>query len=83
MEICAIKLKQYYNVACTAVATQRPRDKANKQRTFLGNGSVNTFSRQRTVFSMWSMQRNYNQDSYSLVVRLSSAREVEKRWRNN
>jgi hypothetical protein len=29
-----------YIVVCTAVAMQRPRDKVNKQRSFLGNGSV-------------------------------------------
>jgi hypothetical protein len=35
------------NVACTAVAMQQSQDKANKQRPFLGNGSVNTSPRQR------------------------------------
>jgi hypothetical protein len=34
-------------VTCTAVAMQGQRDEANKQRQFLGNGSVNTFPLQR------------------------------------
>jgi hypothetical protein len=34
-------------VACTAVDMQRQRDKAEKQRQFLDNDSVNTFPRQR------------------------------------
>jgi hypothetical protein len=36
----------HHTVACTAVAMQRPRDKANKQRPFLDDGSVNTLPRQ-------------------------------------
>jgi hypothetical protein len=59
-------------VTCTAVSMQRPRDKANEQRPFLGNSSVKTFPRKeicthngRTMFSMWSVLRNYNQDSWS------------------
>jgi hypothetical protein len=49
---------------------QWPRDKANKQQPYLGNGLVNMFpwqwiNNRRTVFSVWSMQRCYNQDSWS------------------
>lgn len=39
----------YRIVACTAVALQRRRDKANQQRPLLGNGSINTFPLQRIV----------------------------------
>jgi hypothetical protein len=59
-------------VACIVVAMQRPRDKANKQRLFLGNGSVNTFQRQRiwtqkekNGVSMWSLPRSINQVSWT------------------
>jgi hypothetical protein len=37
----------HHTVACTAVAMQRPRDKANIQLPFLDDGSVNTYPRQR------------------------------------
>jgi hypothetical protein len=46
IRLWAIRDEQPYggsNVACTTVAMQRPRNKANKQRPFIGNGSVNTF----------------------------------------
>jgi hypothetical protein len=38
-----IKRALINTVACVDVAMQRPEDRANEQRPFLGNGSVDTF----------------------------------------
>jgi hypothetical protein len=58
-----------YTVACTSVAMQRPRDKENKQRPFprkrLSRGNEYACNNRRTVFSMQSVPRCYNQDSWN------------------
>jgi hypothetical protein len=58
-----------YIVTCTAVAMQRPPDKAKKQRPFLGNSPINTFPLQRTRmrFSTQTTPRSYTQDRWSNV----------------
>jgi hypothetical protein len=62
-----------------------------KQRPFLGNGSVNTFPRQRIarnnrvivgngVFSMWSVPRCYRQGAKSVESQFCTGGCEERTW---
>jgi hypothetical protein len=77
------------NVACTAVAMQRPQDKANKQLRFLGKSSVNNSPRQRIRHKIGELcilcasWREVITRTVGAMRQLSSAREAEKCWRYN
>jgi hypothetical protein len=70
------------NVACTAVTMQRPRDKANKQRPFLGKHVPAATNMQATIeerYFLCDPSRDViTRTAGAMRGELSSAREPEK-----